>query len=178
VAELAEQAATLRDRFTARAESIEANGDLSDEARARMLEEARAATNEQIRVLHDQVVGGWESERQQLEKDILGPPPAPMWDGPTDRIARDASYRDALDRVVRTEDSDALARLHRTAALVGDYLQERAAMAIALEAGHADIVNAYIEAHPGDGPKIERLWELRSRRLVDDVRVAMHFVGV
>jgi hypothetical protein len=98
-----------------------------------------------------------------------------------DRITRDASYRDALERARRVpaNSSGGLVELLDQAELVGDDLRARAVLAIGLQRGDAVAVNRYTSTRQAEEADVDRLYELLHASSTSvAVARAMRFGGV
>jgi len=135
---------------------VRSDRDLSEEARRRLLGEAYSEASAN----YTRLVG---EERQQAgrvygdaARSVFGPP-MPHGTAGAERVAVQASYRDALFRVsgVGVEDSDQLHRLQSMAAATGDKLLQRAVLYRGYELEDRGVVEAVTTAEP----EIGRAWE-------------------
>lgn len=185
-----EQAARLRQAHHERVAALTEAGGLgskyTDGARHQMIVDDRESTNAAIAALGAAEIAMFDTERTNLERDVLAPPALPLGATATDRIVRDTSFRDARERARATSAhptslDESLEALYRDAMTVGDAIQAKATLVVALERGDVDTINAYTEEHPGEIVKVERLYELRQqqqRTLAGDIAHAIAFQGV
>ena len=177
----------LRASFGRMQQHILDNPMLSEEGKHEQIAAVREQTNAKIRALQDEASAALEAERQRLER-LLFSPPRPLSAATTsvsDRIAQDASYRDALDRARRTDPGqpESLRELLEQAQRTSDDLQSRAAMVIAFERGNVDVINAWSSANPSYERDVDRFYELsqrtdRSHGLREVVAEAFDFMTV
>lgn len=90
-----------------------------------------------------------------------------LWSSPdmlntSERIAQDASYRDAMERARRTDPNRPaeLIELFKSASMISDSLQQRAAMTVGLERGNDEVLNGWVSEHPADLDRMQRLIDL------------------
>jgi len=144
--------------------AIEADTRLSDDAKRIDIEAIKRSVNAERKALRDVYEGQLTDRLDVLRRRLCSPPESAST---AEAIARDASFRDAMERARRTEARTAvghpLADLLFSARLTADSLQERAAMVIALERGDLDVVEAWVETHPNDRAPLEELREVHHR---------------
>lgn len=142
-----------------------------------LLTERKAKQAEQERGLAETVAAVATANQQRLDRQqqlqvrVLTAPPMSATATPGDRIARDLSYRDALDRAhaaattpVRDGDGSGALRTYLDRALrAGDNLAAHAALSAAFEHGYAEVADAYNAAHPGEADAVVELWQLTNR---------------
>jgi hypothetical protein len=163
--DVAEQVQAIREAFVQTRASIEADQRLTPEPRAEQIAAARASANKQITALHAEVESGLLTARSTLERKLCSRRPF-LGRQTADRITRDASYRDALERARRVpaNSSGGLVELLDQAELVGDDLRARAVLAIGLQRGDAVAVNRYTSTRQAEEADVDRLYELLPRR--------------
>ncbi len=139
---------------------------LTDEAKAADVAPIVAARNAKMKALGEELEVSLGRELDTLRRRLCTPPPSAAATG-AEIIARDASFRDALQRARQTKPRDGvfhqLLGLSDTARLTGDSLQERAAMVVALERNDVDVLNAWIKEHPDDAEILQRAYDLHDR---------------
>jgi hypothetical protein len=176
------KAGEIRAAFAAARQQIEADPRYTGEAKADMVATARTAANRKLQAMHDEYIARVESERKRLERLLFAPPSLPLGATTSDRVARDASFRDALDRAGRTrpEQPDDLLDMLRRAQRSGDAIQARAALTVALDRNHVAAINAYTDENPREQRDVERLYELTHLQssLGGTVAAAMAYAGV
>lgn len=142
-------------------EQVRANPQLSDEGRRRQIARSYLSTSEAIDGLRIQLEQANEAERKRLEKRFVGPSPLPLGATTADSIARDASFRDALERASATPPGDGkLGEIMQRATMVGDTLLARAALTVAIERSDVPAVNVWLADHPADDAPMNRLFAL------------------
>lgn len=173
-------------RINARFDSIVAEiiGDrmLSEEGRREKLARAYVAADDAVLVVRNRAKKKAAAEIAKLEKKLIGPGPASMALTGAEKIARDASFRDALGRANTaaqtplesmgalvtiggvqqnvTAPTAALVSMLDQAELVGDTLQAKAILTVAYQARNADVVNAFLGYHADLDTDLNRLWSL------------------
>lgn len=148
--------------FKTRTDAILSDESLSPEGRQPLHAEAWRIAETAHRVVRDQIEGAANGERRDLEKRYLGVGDV-LGESPAEKVARAASFRDAMDRAEATERGPDLAALMSRAAYTQDELQERAALTVAVERQDIDAMNVYLESHPEREPNIQRLIDLRGQ---------------
>lgn len=161
MAEVAEQAEAVRAEYARTSSAIEADQRLTPEAKAKMRAEAREQANGRLRAIHEATEASIARERANLERRLMSPPALGVAATTSDKIARDASYRDAVERARRVAaDPGALVELLELAESTGDDLQARAILAVGLQRGHAHVVNRYTSTRRAEEQAVDRLYEL------------------
>src|SRR5687767_2191311 len=122
----------LLEQFNGTLEGFRSNKELTAEAKRRGLAQSWVTTAEAIRALKDEYLGEAARQKKALEEKLVRPPKLPFGATPSEAIARDASFRDALDRAEKAETPDALLAVLRRGELYGDPIQVRAAVAVAI----------------------------------------------
>ena len=155
------KAEQVREEFRAREEGIRNDPRLTPETKQRDINTLKTATNTILAELAEFDREDAETERKKLERDLFSPPGLGLM-SPGERVARDASFRDAMQRARATsrDTQDDLVALLNEAELTSDALQARAAMAVALERRNVPALNAWIDGNPHDDGPINRLFEL------------------
>jgi hypothetical protein len=156
----ADEVARIHREFTETKAAIAADTSLSDEGRTARLAAVAETANARIDKLRTDVEGGDAVERSSLELRLLAPPSAPLGASATDKIAHQASYRDAIARANMTTSPAELLELQRTAHLSGDSLLARATLLVGMSRGDADTVNGWSRANPADEELVDRLFTL------------------
>jgi len=153
-------------RAAERIAAIRSDQRLTDEAKAADVAPIVAKRNARVRALGEELEASLTRELDTLQRRLCTPPPSASATG-AEIIARDASFRDALQRARQTETRDGvfhqLMDLSHTARLTGDSLQERAAMVVALERNDVDVLNAWIAEHPDDAEILQQAFDLKDR---------------
>lgn len=157
----AQKADELRASFARIRQHVLADPTLSDEGKQQKIATAREQANANIRGLQEEATAQQAAERQRLERLLFGPP-ALLSSNVSDRLAQDASYRDALDRARRTDPGrpESLLDLLTQAERTGDRLLSRAAMVVGFERDHVDVLNTWSAANPSYEADVDRLYEL------------------
>lgn len=157
--DLVARAAQLTDSMTRQIAEIRADQRLSDDAKAADVARLTAETNANRKALGAAHEAGLAAELDTLRRRLCSPPGVATG---AERIARDASFRDAMQRAHATEARNGpvhpLMDVIHGARLTGDDLQERAAMVVALERGDADVLDAWLQAHPEDGEVLNQAY--------------------
>ena len=170
-----QRASELRANYQRSVEALRNDRRLTEEAKAEGIAEARGRTNASLAELYKKRTESRRAERARLERSIFAAPASLPGATVGDRIAIDASFRDALDRAKRTsiEQPEELMELATQAEVVGDRLQSRAALVVAFDRGHVEVINAWTDANPGWRNDVERLWEVRQIDLGVSLRGAL-----
>lgn len=169
------EAQTLRDAFTQFADRVRSNGDLTDDAKRRQIDDQRSTTNERLRSLRDAALGEFADQTAEIERRLLG---RPMFGRPlseTEQVTLSISYRDALDRA-RAAEGPALVAVIDDAGRVGDDVQLRAALTEVLRRADVTAANAYVQHRPDDEPALQEWFDARAQsqnRLRDQLDIAM-----
>ena len=173
-----EKATALNSRFSDVVEGFRNNKQLTAEAKRKALAQAWVVTSDEVAKLRNEFLDQADKRRRELEEKHLRPK-RPHWAAdPAERVARDGSWRDALDRADRADNPEALLRLLRRAQSVGDDIQERAVLAAAFERGPAaylDVLNAHVGAHPDEEGALQELVESGPMSLSQRVKAEMVF---
>ncbi len=147
-----------------RLDAIRDDTRLSGEAKVSDTARVRAERNARMRALGEAHEAALRGELERLQRQMCSPPAGLTG---AERIATDASFRDALQHAHQTEQRDAtrqqLMDLWHSARLTGDSLQERATMVIGLERDDRDVLAAWIETHPEDAEPMQHLHEVHNR---------------
>jgi len=136
------------------------------EARKAEIATLRQEVNVRLAQLQDEDTKQVETERAELERRLLAPPDISVTATASDRIARDASYRDALERARGAKEGPRLLEMFRDAERFGDSIMAKACMAVALDRGEIPVLDAWLETHPNDEPKLQRLFDLTSAKAI------------
>lgn len=152
---------SVQSRGRQRIEEIREDKRYTPDAKAEQIKETKEQHNAKIaelRKLHaDSIAADTDRIRRQLFKPLGN-----ITDRPADKVARDASFRDALQRArATTKDADSsdLVDLLNDASFTGDDLQERAAMVVAMERGDVPALDQWLERHPSDNASISALYQ-------------------
>ncbi len=177
ITDLAEKAGPIITNYNAALDRHRNDALLSDEGRRAAIAQAWLNTVDQIRAMRAGAANANSNEQRALEDRYLKPQ-RPLGASVSDTIAQDASYRDALARARATsaDKPDELSQLLAEAEAVGDTLQARAALAIAIIRGDASAANVYIEHHPSSDADLTRLWELSTSKadITYEMNLALH----
>lgn len=131
---------------TARAElaAIKSNNDLTERAKGEYSARVRAEANAKLAELQAEFQAAADARLDGLKRQVFTAA-HPYNATSTDRIAIDASYRDALERAARTDPvSTELQELTQRAVLTGDKLLAKAAAAVGLERADIQSVDVYL----------------------------------
>jgi hypothetical protein len=171
-----DEAQAVHDTFTSRVAAIRANDRLSELAKREALAQAWVTAADKLdalRAAYQEDVGG---ERRDLERKLLRPKVPGLAPTAADRLALDASFRDALDRASSIESSEELVQLLQRSERVGDAVQVRAIVATAVERGDLHVLEAHLEVHPDERADFERLLEMSTGATSRRERLAMSMV--
>lgn len=139
---------------------VRSNPRLSDQAKRSDIAAAWLHYREQVDALQAEDQRQRSARIKQLEQRLFHP--AGRGSSTTERAARQASYRDALDRALKIE-SDAQARAALDLAFrTGDDDQAKALATIALDRSWMDTFDAYAEQHPGHHDDLQQLRDLKT----------------
>ncbi len=158
------KAGAIREDFYRFKENLEADLRLTDAAKREEIAARRDAANQKLRELYETDVAAIDTELVALDKHFFAAPALSHGATASDSIARDASYRDALARARGTENGGGLIAMYRDAERTGDWIMARAAMAIAVDRGDLQVLDAWLATHPLDEPKLQRLLDLTTAK--------------
>lgn len=156
--------------------ALKENQNLTDDARSREIAQTRTDLFARVEELRKEYEAKLDAEDDRLRRYISSPLAAGV-----DRVAVDASYRDALERARSTEPAapDQLRQIYRDARSVSDSLQQQAALVVALDREDIEVINAYIGDHPTTGRDIEALFGLMQQRSGQAaLMIAAHFAPI
>ncbi len=179
--DLREAAGNLIGETRAKIDRVRKDERLAEDAKVCDIARIKAKANAQVKAFRAEYEASLHRERDELRLQLCTPSRHTTG---AERVAVDASFRDALERAQRTPpqevDRHPLADLFHRATLTGDGLQQRAAMVVALERDDVDVLNAWLESHPGDDTALQRLHDLHfvitDRR--ETIHRAMRFTGI
>ncbi len=156
----ADQAQAVHQRYSERIAAIRKDDRLSDKAIRIALAQAWVTAADALAKLREAYQDDFDRERRQLEARVLRPTLSGLAPTTSDRIAQDASFRDALDRATKAENSTDLIQLLERSERVGDAIQVRAVVATAFERRDLHTLDAHLERHPTERADLERLLDL------------------
>jgi hypothetical protein len=146
-----------RQELTETLSEIQANEDLSDSAKSRLIEEARTKASER----HTQILSEYEAATKEVlesnEKRLFRLSYPESVTAPAEIQRFKESYRDAAFKVLDLAE-DSLSRVMTRAVRVGDTALEQAAAHEAIERGLFSVANEYRERHP-DATEVWRTYE-------------------
>ena len=160
---------------------LNADSRITDAARAQDIAEVRALSAARRAALGAAYQAGLRSERESIATKLSRPGAEARNSDPATVLV---SYRDATDRALRTSEDPAgadgeLGTLFKSARRTGDALLERATLATAIDRQDVEVMEAWLDAHPGDERDLVRLADL-DRTLNDtatNLMVNLEFVG-
>lgn len=170
-----EAASRLLADFQDRLDTVRRRTDLTDEGKAPVIAGIWTDTTDQIRAIRARVRGDDTAEIARLERRLVLAP-RPLGASTGERIALDASYRDALARASAIEGDSELIDLLDQALLVEDDLLARAVAAVAYRRVRPEVLNHYTASKPELEADVDRLWELKQRAANDltELHINMH----
>ncbi len=134
----AKRTAKIREQFASEVDTARADKLLSDEGRRQKIARSYLRADTAAAKISADIEAVEENSRTLLERTLFRPQ-LPLGATPSDRIAADASFRDALDRAVATDpDDDSLAQLMHRSTITGDAIQARAVLAVAADRADLD----------------------------------------
>jgi hypothetical protein len=156
--------------------AIKADTRLSPEGKAADIAAIKQRSDVERKVMGEVFEAQLRGEAETLRRKLLSPPETYV---AAERIAQEMSYRDAFQRArsTSTDNRRELMDMFRSASMMSDGLQQRAAVAVAMERDDVDVLNAWIEANPNDGERLNRLYDLERELNSTAARVhrSMHF---
>jgi len=159
--DLVAKAGQIADQAGRRIADIQGDQRLAGEAKAQDVARVKAERNASVKALGVAHEAALAAELDGLRRRLCSPPGGATG---AERIARDASFRDAMQRAHATEPRDGvfhpLMDLIYGARLTGDDLQERAAMVEALSRADADVLDVWLQSHPEDGDVLNRAYDV------------------
>lgn len=130
--------------------------DLSPQGRSRAIAREWVRAERDISEARESWVADQQRRRASYEEKVLRPR-KPMGLSASEKIAIDASFRDALDRAERAESAETRLKMLRQARHTGDDLQERAVVVVALDRKELEVLRAHVDAHPEEKDAVEAL---------------------
>jgi hypothetical protein len=171
----AEKAQELVARHQRELEQIRADTRLSPAGKLQRVARSYLVARDGAAAAKQEAAAAREAERRKIEERLFRPPTAP---GAAENIARQASYRDALERASRVSSPAEIAAMLDLARITGDDLQEQAIVAVATKRQDTDALKAYLQQRPEAEPDLQRLLDLTSPPTAADAFTeAMKFAG-
>lgn len=142
-----DSADTVRQQLDRRILALREDLRLDQGVRVREMAQAYVDARAEMNTLKASFVGYVADERAALERRVFAPPGSAPATAEA-RVARDASFRDALERAERCANQDDLRALQRRAVRVGDDYLEQACLVLAAEHAWQNAVDDYGSRHP------------------------------
>lgn len=140
-----------------------ANEQYTEEAKSQLINEAHERYEAHHRAVVNEIVELREEHKQQLKRQVFGPPLNPaMVDTQADRARRDFSgAQDRAEQAVANGGLSALEKLYERDAVVGgDETAARAIFTVAREHGFEDLAARYLSSNPLQQERLEELSQL------------------
>lgn len=157
----------VRDEAQRHIDKTRADTRLSNEAKAADVATLTAEANARITALSAEHEASMQRRIDELRRGLCTPSSTAIG---AERVAIDASFRDALERAKRTELQEGtkhpLIDVFNSARITGDTLQQRACLVEALARNDVDVMNAWLADHPEDDRALNDLYAI-SRETVD-----------
>lgn len=152
------EASRLRQEHDRLAERLTSDPRLTDETKREEIRQSAKNVNARIAQMNAEVEATVQAQARDAMKAVLSPDAVPA----SERLYRDASYRDSLERATQAASLDApdsLVRFLDRADMTGDELGARAALAVAYERGDTATIARFVELNPEMETKVQAAFD-------------------
>ena len=157
--DLIDEAQRIKAQQRERLEALDNDPRIADTYRAEQKAETRTDTQDRLNELSRRFDESVATELDRLRRKLSAPTVVGFG---AEKVAADASFRDAMERARSTSAADPaeLMQLYTDAHNVSDVLQQRAAMVVAIDRRHIDVLNAWVNDYPETEADVQRLLDL------------------
>lgn len=153
----ATRASEARSAYQYAVAQIRQDPNLSPEGRSRAIAREWVRAEKEISEAREEWIAQQDRIKASFEDRVLRPPKLTYGATPSEKIMRDTSFRDAIDRADRAESKEERLKMLRRARQSGDALMERAVVVVALDRQELAVLQDHVAAHPDEKDAVEGL---------------------